>query len=346
MSNKVITQTAVRRAVDRQLRSEGRPPVSDREWQFASEQRWITDEEDAAPEITVNVIEARKTFGADSRIELSRPDRGAPRGRRDSLSLSIARLARTEGTVKDFRETLPNGKPLPFNDVEAWILGQAAADGPATQWATDVPLTASVNPELQTDHWGLMKSINPKGLDRAWISRWKLLSYAKPDRTVECVAIAHGGILEKLYDRAVTLSARYKWREIDAVMFLLTDDVPLVQISTMQIHWADIPCLSRITLTIDPALPPSQVEEIYRRARHKLLEGRYRNISEKHVTLAAFSLTESGAKLSDQMVRWNQKYPQWRYQRVTNFCRDARVARQRLLSPTNISLGAAFRGAI
>ena len=125
-------------------------------------------------------------------------------------------------------------------------------------------------------------------------------------------------------------------------MLVLTDELPPVEPAKWQLYWSTIPCLSRITLTIDPALSPRQVESLYRRVRGQVLDGRYRNLTRKHALLAAFTTTLSGLKLSDQMSKWNARYRQWKYKAVTNFGRDAKTARDRLLTPSNISIQSLF----
>jgi hypothetical protein len=52
-----------------------------------------------------------------------------------------------------------------------------------------------------------------------------------------------------------------------------------------------LPALSRIALTIDPALSPQEVAEHYRQIRQEIMPARHRDLSEKHLQLALFSGT-------------------------------------------------------
>jgi hypothetical protein len=45
------------------------------------------------------------------------------------------------------------------------------------------------------------------------------------------------------------------------------------------------------------------------------------------------------------MRKWNAEYPRWRYELVTNFGRDSKKARDRLLAPSNLSPKALMRHA-
>jgi hypothetical protein len=65
-----------------------------------------------------------------------------------------------------------------------------------------------------------------------------------------------------------------------------------------------------------------------------MVGARYRELSPKHLQLAAFcSGRPEGEALSAQLKAWNAAHPKWRYGQVTNFGRDRSRARQRLLAP-------------
>ena len=172
-----------------------------------------------------------------------------------------------------------------------------------------------------------------------------MFDYLDPKLTVRRFPIDRSGVLHRLERLAYKLSEDFRWSKAEAVAFILAGRVPFVHIATYRLSLSDPPCMSRITLTLDPALSPRQVEGIYRNIRSRALSGRYRNISNKHAVLAAFAAEHEGeTTLSAVMASWNKRYPRWRYKAVTNFGRDAKAARERLLYPTPFSLQAVLLG--
>ncbi len=95
-----------------------------------------------------------------------------------------------------------------------------------------------------------------------------------------------------------------------------------------------LPVLSRITLTIDPALSPREVADHYASVRRRFTGRRNREITSKHLRLALFAADKTkGSSFKQRMAAWNDEHPQWSYSRVTNFARDCAQARRRLLYP-------------
>jgi len=314
------------------MRSEGRQALSDSEWQYVQEQRW-TDEENSL--IVLNVIEARKVFGTDTRVEAVKLERGVPSSRKYALSLLIAKQVRVRPDVCQFRKEQLGGTVLQLAQIKDWVLHKAASDGKPTIWANEVPLPAGSEPQF--DEHGLF-TVPIGGVVQSAGIVTKYLCFPCPDHSVSCVPVHARGTLHLLHQLATTLSQTFHWTEAEAVMLVLADEVPPVQPAKCHIHWSAIPCLSRVTLTLDPALSSRQVESLYRRVRGQVLEGRYRNLSRKHALLAGFTSTLGGLKLSEQMNKWNEQYRQWRYTTVTIFGRDAKTARDRLLTPSNFSV--------
>jgi len=83
-------------------------------------------------------------------------------------------------------------------------------------------------------------------------------------------------------------------------------------------------------------LKPEAVATLYARARQDgfgsivlASKKKTRPLSEKHLTLAVFSVEEEG---SWQVLweKWNAKYPRWRYKEKRTFARDAKAAYQRV----------------
>ena len=307
-------------------------------------------------EIVVNIIDARRAFGSDEKVQVVKLERGAPGARKYALSLLLASRARARPAVVAFRNEFLAGRFLAIQDVQGWVLQTAATEGTPTTWANDVPLPASaVNvtecpAELPVwAHNGQDPPVSMPALDQQGRSRVaikgeiqcttlgpKYLRYPAKDLTVGSVPMRADGTLYQLHRLATSLAHDFHWTEAEAVMFVLTADVPPVEPAESEIQWSMTPCLSRITIEIDPALSPRQVYELYKRLRSKVLDGRYRNLSQKHTILAGFTATFSELKLADQIREWNRHHSRWVYERVTNFGRDAKKACERLLAPSNL----------
>jgi hypothetical protein len=335
----MINLGKLRRRLDQALRKEGRPAVTDQEWQYVQSERWIEgDGDDDVSTIVLNVLEARRVFGTDTTVDTVKLERGVPGSRRYALSLLLVQHARARSDLKEFRKEHLGGEPLPLREVKEWVLQKGAGDGIPTTWANDVLLPPASKPQFDQG----MITIPIDGAVQCMGLATKYLRYPMPDHSVSCVPVRAGGTLHILHQLATTLSQTFHWTEAEAVMLVLTDEVPPVEPAKWQVHWSTIPCLSRITLTIDPALSPRQVESLYRRVRGQVLDGRYRNLTRKHALLAAFKTTFSELKLSDLMRKWNAEYPRWRYKLVTNFGRDTKTACDRLLTPSNLNVRASF----
>jgi hypothetical protein len=313
--------------------------LSDQEWQFVQDQRWI---EDDISVIVLNVVEARRAFGTDTKVVGVKLQHGVAGARRYALSVLLAQEARARPDVKAFRKKHLGGVLLPLSKVREWVLQKAAGDGIPTIWANDVLLPPASKPQL--DDRGRIRIPIHRTLQCMGLAT-KYLRYPMPDHSVECVPVHAGGALHLLHQLATALSQTFHWTEAEAVMLVLTDEVPPVESAKWQVHWSSIPSLSRITLALDPALSPRQVEALYRRLRGQLLEGRYRNITRKHALLAAFKTNFSELSLSDLMAKWNAQYPLWKYKLVTNFGRDTKTACDRLLTPSNLTVKSSFERA-
>ena len=88
---------------------------------------------------------------------------------------------------------------------------------------------------------------------------------------------------------------------------------------------SELPVLSRITLSIDPAVPPDDVAECYKRLQNIALGHDVRRLKDKHLTLAAFLYTRPKQETNRQaMKRWNQQYPDGGYEQLSNFTKDGK----------------------
>lgn len=85
-------------------------------------------------------------------------------------------------------------------------------------------------------------------------------------------------------------------------------------------------------------LSPKKAAAFYGRVKGKLLSFYYpghkrdRPMTAKHLNLAVFYHTHPSMKGAEIMSAWNRGHPQYRYDIVTNFLRDAKHAHDRLVS--------------
>ena len=150
--------------------------------------------------------------------------------------------------------------------------------------------------------------------------------WAKP------IPVAAGGVLDELRVVSDRLARRHTWTPAQATTFVLTGNTPLVSPLRVKVQSSHIPALSRLVLTVDPAISPRELAEHYRQARQQFVGKRHRSMSEKHTTLVTFMNTRPPKETyARSMTAWNRKYPKWKYKAVSNFGRDVKTARKRLL---------------
>ena len=235
--------------------------------------------------------------------------------RREAVSLLLAEVALAEPSVEYFRRHRLGGKLLSWDAAAAWIDKQAGRDGKPTRWG---PITARKSERAPFE----IKAIGYAVAGSNW-AHHKL--------------VTHGGVLDDLRLRCESLSRLVGWQPAEAVMFVLTNEIPLVSaIRVREELKFPVQSASRIVLTIAPTLTPQEVAEEYKKARQRFLGAgrRQRKMKEKHLRLAAFSaLRPKDETLAKKMRAWNRRYRRWKYTEVTNFGRDVLEARGRLLQP-------------
>lgn len=185
-------------------------------------------------------------------------------------------------------------------------------------------------------------------------------------------SVARQGALGELAALTERLANRYQWRLSEATMFVLTGRTPEVQlyVGSAEIRHHEDSALTRVTMTLDPALAPEQVMGIYIRLRNRLRSGGPpRTLSAKtyclaghigpHVRIyagrpadkkgpgrrptpgpsghATFIEPVTGNTWQTLRARWNEKCRTgdlesgWRYDAAKNFTRDAQTALTSLL---------------
>ena len=252
-------------------------PVSDDLWDYLDEHGYVSEVADGRETMEYLIREARHVIAAGRPTMPQTPDNEVARqlagaaasARIDALSAISAAWADHDLEVQRFRDRVLPGGLLDWDEAGPWILAQRAATAPGGD--ADAYLLEA---------FAGSRPGAPDVLATLW--------YAADgrERAVSVDARLHLGDLAKLAD---TLCDRYRWRPSGAVMFVLTGVVPEVFVYTgsASVRGGTVPAMTRVTMTLDPALTPEQVAGIYARLRTQIHPGRPpRPLSVKHYRLA------------------------------------------------------------
>jgi hypothetical protein len=257
------------------------------------------------------------------------------RARSQAIGAWEARAASQDPRVEAFRRDHLAEGLLAEDAIGAWIAHQDSRDRPAN-WPVTSGLRADENAtyratadaQLAGVPWVSLTWMERRGA--SWLGgRWPV-----PPESV----------LASLAELATELHDKWRWREHEAVVFVLTgtrpDVRPIDGSSNVRhnLHTAIGPydITSRITIEVDPVVSPEQLAAWWRGVRRQLFDRRYRPMSIKHLELAQFCAGRPEATTLEQdHLEWNrtinETQPSWRYEDRRNFRRDALVAVQRLL---------------
>ncbi len=268
----------------------------------------------------------------------------------ESLSV-LARLVAEEVSkdmgVQAFRTQVLGDQCLSLQEVSNWLQAKAREDEPATWWVKDYPIPSDQlvhhiiaittsegvtqhKLELHIPQQPLALGLN---VPLSECLTFRFLFYREPDSDeIREIPTAMNGTLEALRQLSERLAREYAWTAADATLFVLTNTAPEIRPLTSASQSRQLPALSRIVLTIDPALSPQEVAEHYRQIRQEIMPARHRDLSEKHLQLAAFSGTHPRLGTWQQkMVKWNSDHRDWAYKEASNFAHDCLQARRRVL---------------
>jgi len=257
------------------------------------------------------------------------------RDRRYAVSRLLAIEAGRAAEVVAFRERYLGGGVLAWENLGAWIAGQAAAQGPPSQYVeivlppgTTLKATLAGPGRRELDCAG-------RGAHRRRPQRQTPEVRSPGGKWVQVAPVRAGSVLDELRRLSQRLANDYSWKEDQATVFVLSGVTPLVAGIRLETSvQTEHPAASRVTLVIDPLLSPQAVLETYSELRHKVLEGSYRPLREKHLRLAVFAAERRPpAKWAEVMRAWNQENAGQRYSKVTVFARDCAAAQRRLLRP-------------
>jgi hypothetical protein len=306
----VINDLELRIALNRRLNM----PLSDVEWDFLETQGWIRDIRcgrlllDAAAE---KIQQMRRAFG-NAPPQIREKNGLPPDQRMEALAVIIGQeiINATEG----FRQRHLGGRFLRESEVEGWLKSHSV---PEPIWVGEFLVDA-----LQND---------PKPTAFRGISG--VLEIYSPG-TGKPICFSPGGVLDELRAFAQVRGGLFHLSQSEAIRTILTGLPPRIKAIRISPRFAAIPACSRFRIEVDPAVTPAELARAYKDARKQYLKGRVRRLSTKHLQLAAFMASRpAGEKGKDAMAAWNRKFKRWKYTHVSNFLRDAAVARRRLLAP-------------
>jgi hypothetical protein len=107
----------------------------------------------------------------------------------------------------------------------------------------------------------------------------------------------------------------------------------------IEFSFAALDALSRVKLTIDPAVSPAELASAYKELRKKVMTSRHRSLQPKKLKLAVFmSSRPSNESQRESMALWNKQYRKWKYEEIRNFGRDVAAGRRQLLNPGHLNI--------
>ncbi len=259
--------------------------------------------------------------------------------RRYALSRLLALEAEDDDAVLAFRSKHLGSYPghkVPWEEIGDYIQTTAREEGAPTEFILlALPTGARHTPTQEGLRVEDDTPLSGAQIENRVESR--MLSYGLPGaKWVQHVGVRVGGVLDELWHLTDRLVKRYGWKEDQAAVFILSGVTPYLPGIRLETDYReDCPAASRITLIVDPFVPPQEVLGTYSRVRQQILKGRYRPLSEKHLRLAVFAAEQKrkGVTWAAVMEEWNQAHPGETYTQETVFARDATAARKRLLTP-------------
>jgi hypothetical protein len=147
-----------------------------------------------------------------------------------------------------------------------------------------------------------------------------------------------GSVLGELRELCKELTKVHPWDIDQATWFLLTGETPFVRpirARKQEEMWlTDGRAYTTISLTVQPWVPPEQVETVYRQLQEQVIGGAHGRVSDKNLNLLRFvieradgsgNLPKGEVLVKDWDKRWKHQRPEWCYGADTRrFWRDFR----------------------
>ncbi|MDP7577948.1 MAG: hypothetical protein QGF12_00210 [SAR202 cluster bacterium] len=277
---------------------------------------------------------------AISAVELNEENRAF------AVSGILALIAGEKAAVSEYRNSFLNGKFMSPKRIESWIKKNAKAEGKPTRFLHGLPLENEQRVTLAKD--GNVRVEPPfKEVSFAQSSKGYFISYWSEDvEEIKRVPVRVGGVLDKLRLLSDELSLELGWEPQEAVAFVLSGQVPVIEAIRVEVHInSKQPLANRVHLDIDPTMSPNQVAQVYSQARKDFFKTQRRQTL-KSQTLALFHAkyvvhTEKPLDRRKQLKEWNKFCmnrsgweSEWQYQEsnLDNFQRDSVNAYRQLTS--------------
>lgn len=200
-------------------------------------------------------------------------------------------------TVRRFRSKhLPEGQLLQPEEVEGWILEQAAWDaraGAPTEW-----YQIWIQPEDIYRREGDALLLQPHAkVHVEGVKEHRVVEYATPASPNREQPVRAGGVLYSLWLHTQDLSRKYEWTPAQSTLYILTGLAPIAATyATKMIGEQNL---------------------------------RPKAMSSKHLQLAEFTAEHLHEPLAERMAIWNERYPEWAYRTVSHFGGDSVLALRR-----------------
>jgi hypothetical protein len=341
LRNNVIRNNGQTRGqIDAALKRHRSHAVTDREWGLLDNRDNISLKiakgETTHDLVAVRLIQDREAFGSAQQARqpaqpmLSRRQLES-RASADLRIFAISRLthglAGQREDVRNFRAQILGGILIQFSDVQNWVASRSQS---SPSLILRLPLPQGITITRSGTNFLLSEPI--QRLEGFSTERDMLDYFGAGDGWVRSEAVSRDSELDRLRKLSLSLAADYGWQRAQATVFVLTGLVPTVAECRVTYETKEaIAPLRRITLTIDPALSPQRVMRIYAIERSKVRGRRSRPLGGKNTTLVFFHSTRPTETYAQSMKAWNAKYPEWRYKHASNFGRDVKRSRERLL---------------
>jgi hypothetical protein len=321
----------VRKLVEHQLGK-----ISDSVWEFAVEERMVSQfQEEQNLNWLIGKLRHLIALGsveiAPGYIEVGRHQRRTKRipSRQESISCYVAKEARENPAVQQFRETFLGGRILKIEEVEPWIVCES--EKYPYRHSVIVRLPEGITPHC--DEVERIYTLRPPLSEVTRFQRLEPITFLEYPRVgsvrAQLIPAGPDGPIGVLYLLSQSLAETYGWQKSQATGFVLTDLTPEIAAYKVSLDGHDFGGLARIRLVVDPFFTPAEVGQMYKRVRSQLWTSRMKGLSEKHTRLAIHVLHQP--KLDPSCLQnWNQQYPNWAYRELKRFKKEALAAHRKL----------------
>lgn len=314
-----LSESDLRKKLGKRLRR----VVTDDEWVYLDESGHVDDalcyaDEDAQLDFLREALRPveGKLAARSGRTRPKRLSEGSlrPDGRLRALTRINAAKAGKRDDVLAFRREVLRGRLVKRDRVEAWLKRREAEQKSATVYGRNVRIGPDDRPLLDTP-----------------VKDWDVPAIAGPTSTGTRFKVNADGPLGRLKALCGVLSRDFGWSEWQGVLFVLTGAPPPASRASYSAVQGFGGAPDRITLDIVATTPAAAVKRLYERARRALQKKPGQALQDKHAELAAYVAgVNDGRTWEDAQESFNRAHPEWAYDDVHPFRRDARQAYKRV----------------